>query len=289
MIKVGLVLEGGGMRGIYTAGVLDYFLDRGIMFHNIIAVSAGACNAASYISKQRGRNFRINTSYTKDKRYISLGGLLTKGSIFGMDFIFNEIPNRLDPFDYKAYEASKSHLTVVTTDCDTGLASYHNGKEMDKVNQYLRASSSIPMFAPMVDIGGKKFLDGGSAESIPILRSIEEGNSKHIVVLTRNKGYIKKPDPFQSICKIKYRRYPQLLQTIESRHERYNKSIHLLEKLEQKGDVIIIRPSRKVEIERFEKNTHKLEDLYQNGYEDAKDLYPKIYHFCRESNSVEFF
>lgn len=157
--KVGLVLEGGGMRGLYTAGVLDYFLDEEIYFHNVIGVSAGACNAVSYIAKQRGRNLKVNTEYIGDKRYLSMQNLIKQGSLFGMDFIFKMIPDELVPFDYDAYFNSPMHLTIVATNCETGEPEYLDGRNTQLVNEYLRASSSIPMFAPIVELEGKKLLD----------------------------------------------------------------------------------------------------------------------------------
>ena len=284
--KVGLVLEGGGMRGVYTAGVLDCFLDEGILFHDVIGVSAGACNAVSYISNQKGRNLKVNTEYIGDKRYLSLNNLLKEGSLFGMNFVFKDIPDELVPFDYDAYFKSPAKLTIVTTNCETGEAEYLDGTNKELVNEYLKASSSIPMFAPIVEIEGKKFLDGGTADAIPIQHSINKGNKKNVVVVTRNIDYIKKPEPFKAIYSRKYKGYPKMIQTIDKRHEVYNKTLNTLKELEQQGEVLVIRPSKPITIGRFEKDRSKLEELYHNGYEDAKNAIEKIKTYCSDCENI---
>lgn len=286
MSKVGLVLEGGGMRGLYTGGVLDFFLDKGLYFHDIVGVSAGACNAVSYVSKQRGRNFKVNTDYIGDKRYLSLGGMFTKGSIFGMDFLFEEIPNKLVPFDYDSYYNSGMHLTIVATNCETGRAEYLDGGHKTLVNRYLRASSSIPMFAPIVEIEGKKFLDGGTADSIPIQFSLSQGNNKQVVVVTRNDGYVKKPEPLSFAYRNKYKQYPELIRTIQNRHHMYNDTLKQLKTLEESGQAIVIRPSKPIEIGRFEKDVNKLKALYENGYEDASKMYEQIKKYCEDCENI---
>lgn len=274
--KVGLVLEGGGMRGVYTAGVLDCFLDEHLLFCDVVGVSAGACNAVSYISNQRGRNLKVNTEYVEDKRYLSVQNLIKEGSLFGMDFVFRTIPDEIEPFDYKTYFESPMKLTVVVTNCETGEAEYLDGTNKELLNEYLKASSSIPMFAPIVEIDGKKYLDGGTADAIPLHYSISKGNTKNVVVLTRNLDYVKKPEPFKHVYSRKYRGYPKLVETINQRHEVYNKTLEHLKALEENGDVIVIRPSRPILIGRFEKDKEKLKDLYNNGYEDAKAVINQI-------------
>lgn len=285
--KVGLVLEGGGMRGLYTAGVLDYFLDEEIYFHNVIGVSAGACNAVSYIAKQRGRNLKVNTEYIGDKRYLSMQNLIKQGSLFGMDFIFKMIPDELVPFDYDAYFNSPMHLTIVATNCETGEPEYLDGRNTQLVNEYLRASSSIPMFAPIVELEGKKLLDGGTADSIPIQYSIKQGHDKNIVVVTRNADYIKKPEPFKHIYTHKYKQYPKLIHTIGNRHENYNNTLKSLQELEAEGKIIVIKPTKLIKIDRFEKDKNKLEELYYEGYEDAKTLGNKIKLYCSNCDNVD--
>jgi predicted patatin/cPLA2 family phospholipase len=286
MNKVGLVLEGGGMRGLYTGGVLDFFLDKGLLFQDIIGVSAGACNAVSYISRQRGRNFKVNTDYVGDKRYLSFEGMIKRGSIFGMDFLFEEIPDKLVPFDYETYYSSNMHLTIVVTNCETGKPEYLDGGHKSLVNRYLRASSSIPMFAPIVEIEGKKYLDGGTADSIPIQFSKERGNTKQIVVVTRNEGYVKKPEPFKWLYSRQYKGYPKLIETIQNRHHMYNNTLKTLSEWEASGEALVIRPSKPITIGRFEKDIEKLRELYNNGYEDAARLYEQIKSFCSDCDNV---
>lgn len=284
--RVGLVLEGGGMRGVYTAGVLDCFLDEQILFYDVVGVSAGACNAVSYISNQRGRNLKVNTEYIGDKRYLSVNNLIREGSLFGMNFVFKTIPDEMEPFDYNTYFKSPMKLTVVTTNCETGEAEYLDGTNKELINEYLKASSSIPMFAPIVEIAGKKFLDGGTADAIPLQYSINKGNTKNVVVLTRNVDYVKKPEPFKHIYSRKYKEYPKLVETINKRHEIYNKTLDTLKELEEQGQVLVIRPSKPITIGRFEKDKSKLEELYYNGYEDARAAIEKIKTYCSDCENI---
>ena len=191
MDKVGLILEGGGMRGIYTAGVLDFFIDKKIEVDLVVGVSAGGCHAASYLSKQYNRAFRTNIDYLHDKEYLSFRNLIKTGSIFGMDLMFNKIPNELYPYDYETFNKSKSKFTVVATNCETGEAEYFQLKDMKKDIMYLQASCSIPMFANIVEVDGYKLVDGGVSDSIPIEYALKQGCNKNIVVLTRDRTYRK--------------------------------------------------------------------------------------------------
>ncbi len=288
MAKVSLVLEGGGMRGLYTAGVLDYFMDQKVVFKDIIGVSAGACNSVSYISGQRGRNLEINAGYCSDKRYLSLSGLFTRGSIFNMDFLFDDIPNKLVPFDYEKFKESDCRLTAVSTDCDTGKAVYTSINDMRKDGLYVRASSSIPLVSPVVEIEGKKLVDGGPSDSIPIRYSVQSGFDFHIVILTRHKGYKKKNNKLYPALKLGLRKYPNLASVIKNRHLVYNDSINLAEQLEKENKVVIIRPKQPVKISRFEKNADKLKELYRAGYEDTAEKFGHILELCREAENVSF-
>lgn len=286
MSKVSLVLEGGGMRGIYTAGVLDFFMDKGILFDDIIGVSAGACNSVSYISGQRGRNLAINTSYCRDKRYISILGLFTKGQIFNMDFLFNDIPKELIPFDYDSFNASSCRLTAVSTDCETGMPVYHSIKDMYVDDIYVRASSSIPMASPIVEADGKKLVDGGPSDSIPISFSVESGFDKHIVVLTRHSGYQKKKNKLYPLCKLALKKYPKLVETMKNRYLNYNRSVKLAEQLEMENKAVIIRSDSPFKFSRFERNPENLRKLYQKGYEDAQRKYDAIIKLCEDAENV---
>jgi predicted patatin/cPLA2 family phospholipase len=286
MAKVSLVLEGGGMRGLYTAGVLDCFLDAGIIFKDIIGVSAGACNAVSYITGQRGRNLEINAGYCMDKRYVSLIGLFTRGSIFNMDFLFDDIPNQLVPFDYEKFKASDCRLIAVATDCDTGKGFYAPVNDMRVDDVYVRASSSIPLVSPIVEAGDRKLVDGGPSDSIPVRYSVESGFDKHIIVLTQHKGYEKKQNRLYPLCKLKLKKYPKLADSIKNRHIHYNESITFAENLESQKNAVIIRPKKPVEVSRFEKNPENLRKLYNEGYQDAKEKILEIIHLCIDCSNI---
>lgn len=285
MAKVNLILEGGGMRGLYTAGVLDCFLDHKILFTDIIGVSAGACNSLSYITGQRGRNLEINAGYCMDNRYVSVMGLFTRGSIFNMDFLFNDIPNKLIPFDYDKFKSSGCKLTVVTTDCETGKSYYAPVNDMKVDDVYVKASSSIPLVSPIVEAAGRKLVDGGPSDSIPIHYSVNSGFDKHVVILTQHKGYEKKPNKLYPLCKIKLKKYPNLAEAIKNRHIHYNKSIKLAEKLEEENRAVIIRPKKPVEISRFERNPENLKKLYAEGYKDAEDKFSDIARLCKNCSN----
>ncbi|MDK2868225.1 MAG: hypothetical protein PWP51_623 [Clostridiales bacterium] len=278
---VGLVLEGGGMRGLYTCGVLDGLLAQQMMFPYVIGVSAGACNAVSYIAGQKGRNFIVNTAYVNDWRYMSLRNLLREKSYFGMDFIFDEIPNQHVYFDYQAFDAADCRFIVGTTDCQTGAPVYFEKEDFKEGFDILKASSSLPMIAPMVEIQGKSLLDGGVADPIPLEKSIRDGNQKHVVVLTRDAAYQKKPQAFQSLIKAKYRHYPNLVSAMMRRHERYNETLALIDRMSAEGSVYVIRPEELVKVDRLEKNVEKLKALYQQGENDFNRHLSALQHFIK--------
>lgn len=278
MQNVGLVLEGGGMRGLYTAGALEFFLEQGIEFGYVIGVSAGACNAASYISRQKGRNKVVNTAFLKDWRFAGLRNFIIKGSLFGMDFIFDEIPNKLVPFDYETFYKSPVNFKMVATDCNTGLPVYFDKTDLDRQLTVLRASSSLPLVSPMVDYRGLSLLDGGIADPVPIHRAVSDGCPVNVIVLTRNSGYKKDPVSFPEILlyKAKYRQYPRLVRTIMNKHIIYNQAMDYIWDLEQKGQAVVIRPTRKLAVNRYEKNVGRLLDLHGQGYADAAASFKSI-------------
>lgn len=271
MNNLGLVLEGGGMRGLYTAGALDFLLEKGIEFGYIIGVSAGACNATSYISRQKGRNKIVNTAFIRDWRFASMRNLFFKGSLFGMDFIFDEIPNRLVPFDFETFYESAVKFKIVATDCSTGKPLYFDKQDLDRSLSVLRASCSLPLVSPMVDFRGHKLLDGGIADPLPIRKAVSDGILKNVIILTRNKGY--KKDPVKSterfLYKAKYRGYPHLVKALMDQSGIYNNSMDYIESLAQKKKAVVIRPTAELTVGRYEKNKEKLLDLYQLGYKDA--------------------
>ena len=282
MNKIGLILEGGGMRGIYTAGVLDFFIEKNIEVDITIGVSAGSCHASSYLSKQYKRAYNATVDYINDKRYLSFSNLIKTGSIFGMDFMFNKIPNELNIYDYDTFAKSKSKFVVVATNCETGSPEYFELKDLKKEIIYMQASCSIPMFANIVEIDDFKLVDGGVSDSIPIEYSLNQGYKKNIVVLTRDITYKKNKQKFLSIVNRKYKKYPNLIKAIENRHLNYNKSLNLVNQLEKDGDVLVIRPKKPVNVSQIEKNAKKLTALYEEGYDDAKELYDKILDFIKK-------
>ncbi|WP_174733032.1 patatin-like phospholipase family protein [Mesobacillus harenae] len=276
-VNSGLVLEGGGMRGVYTAGVLEYFLEHDITFPYVIGVSAGAANAASYLSMQKGRNKKVNIGFVSDSRYISWKNLLKKRQVFGMDFIFDEIPNKLVPYHYDVFYKNNTEFVIGTTDCLTGKPVYY--RKEDYRNQLLtliRASSSLPFIAPEVIFQSKTLLDGGISDPIPIQQSERDGNERNVVVLTRNDGYFKKPSRFHFLLKRKYPMYKGLQEAIALRHQKYNTTIQYLMEQERQGKVLIIRPSDPIKVGRIEKDPVKLENLYNLGYKDAERIAEKL-------------
>ncbi len=281
-MKIGLVLEGGGMRGLYTAGVLDGLTDARWMPDYVIGVSAGADNAASYLSGQRGRNLRINTDYLKDKRYLSFRNFLQTKSLFGMDFIFGEIPEKLDPFDYKAFADCPCVFEVGVTDVKTGKPVYLQEKKVMETGDFtvLRASSSIPVFSPIVKLNGGEYLDGGTSDPIPIERALEWGCDRLIVVLTRERGYHKKPEGFRRIYRRAFRRYPNMIHTLDIRHQVYNQTLERLAELEQEKKALVIAPEEPLGIGRFEKDKEKLVAVYQHGLKQTACMMKRIHAFC---------
>lgn len=279
MYKGGLVLEGGGMRGVYTAGVLDFFIDKDIYFENTYGVSAGICHACSYLAKQRDRAYRVNVDYLDDKRYASFYSLVTTGDYFGVKMVYEDIPNKLYPFDKKTFEEYEGNLYSVVTNMKTGEAEYIKLKDMDKDIIYVRASSSLPLLSRIVKVDGKEYLDGGISDSIPVEKAIKDGNEKNVVVLTQPNGYRKEKNKLLPVMKIKYKKYPSFINSMANRHINYNNSLDKIKEEEKKGNVFVIRPSESLDITRLEKNKDKLEALYNLGYNDAKKAYNKLLNF----------
>ena len=268
----GLILEGGGMRGVFTCGVLDCLMDRGIRFPYTIGVSAGACNGLSYMSSQRGRARYSNIDLLEKYRYISFKHLIFKGNIMDFELLFDDFPNRIIPYDYPALAACEERFEMVTTSCRTGRACYFEEKnDPDRIIDIVKASSSLPFVSPISYVDGEPMLDGGIADSIPLLRARELGFDNNLVVLTRNKGYRKKDRPIR-MAKAFYRKYPNLQKALQERNATYNRTMDLIERLESEGKITVIRPINPVEVGRMEKDTAKLRALYQEGYDIAEQL-----------------
>lgn len=254
-------------------------MEKDIYFNYIIGVSAGACNAVSYIARQKGRNRKVNIQFAKDWRYMSFRNLLLKKSFFGMDFIFEEIPSKYVPFDFETFYKSDCRFLVGTTDCNTGKSVYLNKEDLTEGFYALRATSALPLISPIVNFKGYELLDGGISDSIPIAKSIEDGNAKNIIILTRNKEYRKSPIKHINLLKLKYKKYPSLIKTMTDRYKNYNKTLEYVEQLESEGKVIVIRPLEELKVGRLERDPKKLQELFENGYEDAKNNYEKIMEF----------
>ena len=270
--KSGLILEGGGMRGIFTIGVLDNFMDRGIRFPYIIGVSAGACNGLSYMSHQRGRAKYADIDLLKEYDYIGLKYLLTKGNIMDFDLLFHKFPEEISPYDYDRLANSPEHFEMVTTSCITGKACYFEEKQNPKrVIEIVKASSSLPFVCPIAYVDGEPMLDGGISDSIPLERAMSLGYDNNLVVLTRNSGY-RKPQKATKVPFFFYRKYPNVKDAIRSRNTMYNKQMELVERMESEGRVEVLRPIAPVEVGRIERDTDKLLALYREGYNLAAQI-----------------
>ena len=270
--KSGLILEGGGMRGIFTVGVLDNFMDRGIRFPYIIGVSAGACNGLSYMSHQRGRAKYADIDLLDEYNYIGLKYLLTKRNIMDFDLLFHKFPEEISPYDYKKLADSPEHYEMVTTSCKTGKACYFEEKKNPKrVIEIVKASSSLPFVCPIAYVDGEPMLDGGISDSIPLERAITQGYDNNLVILTRNYGYRKSSKP-SKVPFFFYRKYPNVKNAIRQRNAMYNRQMELVETMERDGRVEVIRPVRPVEVGRIERDTNKLLALYEEGYNLAAQI-----------------
>jgi predicted patatin/cPLA2 family phospholipase len=283
MSKKGLVCEGGAMRGIYTAGVLDVFMEKGIETDMLMGVSAGACFGCNYISGQIGRTIRYNIKYAKDPRYCSFRSLFRTGDIYGYEFCYHELPERLDPFDFDSFKKSSREFYIVATSVETGKAVYIKLKNMDRKDmEWVRASASMPMVSNTVVIDGHKYLDGGIADSIPVEAAMNLGFEKNIVILTRPEGYQKKPEPLYPLEKIRYRHYPEFLDTLAHRHEDYNRELEIVKKLEAEGKAFVIRPSELPAAGRIEHDPEKLNSTYLLGRKDAEAALDDLRDFLKD-------
>lgn len=278
-----LALEGGGMRGAYTAGVLDVFLDNGLKFGGYAGTSAGATHLCSFLSEQRERNKRLDTIHSASKRYMSLGNLIRTGDFFEVDYCYRVIPREVDPFDYAKFRenASLSDFYAVATNLETGGAEYLLTRELDSDEgmDCIRASASLPLMSHIVNLRGMKLLDGGVGDSIPFEAMAAKGFKKQVVVVTQPEGYQKKPNSLIPLFKLIYRKYPKFVEAARNRHERYNQCLKTLEEWNREGKAFMIRPSETFNISRLEKDKSKLVKLYDMGVKDATALMPKLLEF----------
>ena len=279
-MRTGLLLEGGAMRCMYTEGVIDVFLENNIKIDGIIGVSAGALFGINYKSKQIGRGLRYSKKYARNKNYMGIYSYLTTGNIMNEDFCFKRIVNELDPLDYETFKKSKVEFYAVVTNIETGKAEYIKIDDLKDRNnlEILRASGSMPFVSKPVVVNNKKYLDGGIADSIPIDKIMSMNFDKVIIVLTRPIDY-KKKKANQTFPKIYYRKYPNFVEAINNRYKIYNEEIEKVSKLEKEGKVLVIRPSKLVKIKRIEKDSYKLQEMYDLGKNDTLNLLNKINEF----------
>ena len=264
--NTGLVLEGGGMRGVFTSGVLDAFMKHDLYFPYVVAVSAGACNGLSYMSRQPRRARYSNIDMLRKYDYISLKHLLTQGSIFDPNILYERFPNEIVPFDYETYRENPAVYEIVTTNCLTGRAEYLTEKtDPKRLTAIVKASSSLPYVAQITEVDGVPMLDGGIVDSIPVVRAIDKGYSPNVVILTRNRGF-RSSEPDIKVPKLFYGEYPRLRVALSHRVEEYNKQLELIERMEDWGEVICIRPERPMEVDRLCRDVEKLEALYEEGF-----------------------
>lgn len=278
MYQAGLVLEGGGMKGIYTAGVLDFFMEKDILFSSVYGVSAGACHMCSYLSGQKGRARDITVDYLDSRQYCSAESLVLTGDLFNVDMCYHTIPDYLYPFDHEAYDRYPGKAYAVVTNIETGSAEYLRVRDLRKEIDKIRASASLPLVSRNVKIGDRKYLDGGIADSVPIQRAILDGNRKNVVVLTKEEGYVREPVGTAQLALIKarYLKYPKVYELMAERHTAYNQQMEYLYRQVENGQAYLIRPRRPSKVGRIEKDKEILLELYRQGYEDAAEQYGRL-------------
>ncbi len=279
MYKAGLVLEGGGLKGVYTSGVLDFFLDKGIEFSSCYGVSAGACCLCSFLSKQRGRAYHVSVDYLEDKNYCSFYSLLKTGDLFGAEMCYHRIPDELYPYDYEAYNQYQGTFYSVVTNIETGHAEYIPIKDMREDIEAIRASASLPLVSRNVSYQGKLFLDGGISDAIPLRRSMEDGNHKNVVVMTKETGYRRKPSNMTTLIKLRYQKYPKVYELMKNRHIAYNETLDFIMEQVKAGNTFLIQPQKKSDVGRIEKDKGKLQALYEEGYQEASECYEDLLKF----------
>lgn len=281
-MKRGLVLEGGAMRGMFTAGVTDVMMEHGITYDGLVGVSAGAVFGCNYKSKQIGRTIRYNLKYCKDPRYCSVRSLLKTGDLFGTQFCYRDIPNELDPFDLETYQNNPMEFYVVATDVTTGRPVYHEcptggGEDLD----WFRASASMPLAANIVEIDGRKLLDGGISDSIP-LKFAETRYEKNVVVLTQPMGFVKEKNKALPVMRRVFKQNPRLIEVMARRHDNYNEATAYIREQERRGKVFVIRPEAPLDINRVEHDPEKIQRAYDHGRAVAEKRMAALKEFLKD-------
>lgn len=281
-MKKGLILEGGAMRGMFTAGVMDVMMENGIEFDGAIGVSAGAAFGCNYKTKQIGRVLRYNTRFCNDKRYSGVRCLLKTGDIYSADFAYGEVPLVHDPFDFDTYMANPMEFYVACTDIESGEPVYHAYEGWnDHGFDWIRASASMPLVSKAVEIDGMKLLDGGISDSVPIKFFESIGYDRNIVILTQPDGYVKGKNKLMPLIKLKYRKNPQMVAKMADRHNAYNKAIKYIAEKEKRGEVLVIRPEAALSVGRIEKDPEKLKAVYETGRQVAEKRLNEIKDFLK--------
>lgn len=274
--RASLVLEGGAMRSLFTSGVLDVFLDRGLFCDRVIGVSAGALVGYNYVAGAKGRSCYLNVKYCTDKRYLSMRSFAATGNVYGRSFAFDEVPNVLERFDYRAFDESPMQLVAVSSDLERGEADYHAFESAAEGMPYLIASSSMPLVSQIVEADGKLLLDGGTCDSVPIVYSMVTRPGKHIVVRTQHPDYRKKPNKLMALMRQRYGNYPLYLERAQLRHFEYNRTCRLLPRLHDAGEAFVIAPPEPVTVSNIEHDPDKLLALYEQGVEEATRAWPAL-------------
>lgn len=281
-MKTGLILEGGAMRGLFSAGVIDIFMENGIEFDAAIGVSAGAAFGCNYKSRQIGRVIRYNKRFAKDWRFCSLRSLIKTGNLFGAEFCYHTIPDEIDIFDTEAYLANPMDFYVVCTDVETGKAVYINSDEAGEDSlEYFRASASMPLVSTPIEIKGKKYLDGGIADSVPIQYFESIGYNKNVIILTQPLGFVKKPSSAAKLMKYALKQYPMIAKTMENRHNEYNETLAYIAEKEKSGEVLVIRPESALDIGRTEHDPERMQKVYDLGRAAGEKYLDKVKDFIK--------
>lgn len=286
-MKQGLIMEGGGMSGVFTAGVMDVLMENGITFDGAIGVSAGAIFGSNIKSKQIGRVIRYNKNYCSDNRFCSVRSFITTGDIFGADFCYEQITYKLDPFDYKAFARNPMEFYCAVTELGSAKAVYHkcsDGKRKDML--WLRASASVPVLSRNVKIGGRYYLDGGIVDSIPIRFFERIGYTRNIVILTKPEGYRMEPADFMFWASIWYRKYPKFIKAIANRHVIYNRTLDYINKKEKDGDIVVIRPSKPTAAAMIEHDPDNLQNTYEDGVSQCKKVLNQIRGYIAKTKAI---
>lgn len=282
-MKTGLIMEGGALRGLFTAGVTDVLMENGITFDGAIGVSAGATFGCNVKSGQVGRAYRYNLKYCRDKRYFSVFSLIFTGNLFGKKFCYHKIPEKLDLFDSEAYVNNPMEFYIVCTDVTTGKPVYKKCDRIDGENiEWIRASASLPMVSEIVEVGGMKLQDGGITDSIPLKYFEGIGYNRNVVILTQPKGYIKEPTKSVRWCKFSLRKYPNMIEAIKNRHNMYNTTIKYIEEREKNGEVLVIRPSKTLSINRVTRAPKRIKEVYEEGRQVAIKMLPDVKSFLEK-------